>query len=65
MTLRREGTGTFGRIFGLKVAINAHAERLPVQGINTIIECSEITRNLSTRLDRVFIHSLSAKSEVD
>ncbi|WP_206098742.1 hypothetical protein, partial [Raoultella sp. YJ] len=26
---------------------------------------SEITRNLSTRLDRVFIHSLSAKSEVD
>jgi hypothetical protein len=32
MTLRREGTGTFDAFFGLKVAINAHAERLPVQG---------------------------------
>jgi hypothetical protein len=65
MTYAVKEPGHSDAFFGLKVAINAHAERLPVQGINTIIECSEITRNLSTRLDRVFIHSLSAKSEVD
>jgi hypothetical protein len=46
MTLRREGTGTFGRSFGLEIAIHAHAQCLPVQRVNAIIKFSKITRNL-------------------
>jgi hypothetical protein len=63
MTLRREGTGTFGRSF-----LAWRSRLTPMHSVcqcrGLIIKFSKITRNLATRLYGVCVHSLSAKSEV-